>query len=212
MPFPVDPATLGAYVIASSAVVVSPGPDTLLILRHSMASGPRVGLATVAGVQMGIAMHTLLAALGLSVIIASSPTLFTAVSVAGAAYLGYLGLTSFGGALVRIDDSGRTVGAGPWRAAREAVLCNLLNPKVILLFLALMPNFVDPARGAVPVQLAVLGAVLLAINIVWQVPLAFAADMVRRLLGNPTVQRGVSWVTGLILIGFALLIVYEHVL
>lgn len=212
MPFPVDPATLGAYAIAASAVVISPGPDTLLILRHSMASGTRVGLATVAGVQAGIAVHTLLAALGLSVVIASSPTLFTGVSIAGAAYLGYLGLASFSGALVRIDESGHANGVGPWRAARDAVLCNLLNPKVILLFLALMPNFIEPGRGGVPLQLTVLGTVLLAINIAWQVPLAFAADVARRLLGNPRIQRGVSWATGVILIGFAALIVHDHIL
>lgn len=101
---------------------------------------------------------------------------------------------------------------GPWRAARDAVLCNLLNPKVILLFMALMPSFIKPERGSVPLQLAVLGIVLLAINVAWQVPLAFAADVARRLLGNPRIQRGVSWATGVILIGFAVLIVHDHVL
>jgi threonine/homoserine/homoserine lactone efflux protein len=75
---------LAAFVLAISAIVLSPGPDTMLILRYTMNGGQRVGLATVAGVQAGLAVHTTLAVLGLSLVIASSPTLFQAIAVAGA--------------------------------------------------------------------------------------------------------------------------------
>jgi homoserine/homoserine lactone efflux protein len=91
----VDPTTLLAFVIASGAIVLSPGPDTILILRYTMSSGTRVGLATVAGVQLGLAAHTLLAILGITVIIVSSPILFKFVALAGAAYLAWLGIQSF---------------------------------------------------------------------------------------------------------------------
>jgi len=208
---PVEPATLGAFVVAISAIVMSPGPDTLIILRSALGSGRRAGFAAVAGVQLGLMVHTTLAVLGLSLIIASSPVLFKAVAVAGAAYLAWLGVQGFrdGGAL--------TVGAGPSavglaRACRDAILCNVLNPKVILLFLALLPNFVDAKRGHVAAQLVTLAAVLIVVNVLWQLPLAWGAEVIRRWLGRAGVQRAVSRLTGAVLLAFAALMLYEHLL
>jgi len=186
---PVEPATLLAYSLTVAAVVLSPGPDTILILRYALGSGCRVGLATVAGVQFGLLGHTLLAVFGISVIIATTPWLFRSVALAGALYLGWIGM-----------------------AVRDAMLCNLLNPKVILLFLALLPNFVDAERGDVPAQLIFLSLVLLVINVAWQAPLAWAAVAVRRWLNRPRVQRVVNVTTGTFLVGFALLMVWEQVL
>ena len=178
---PVEPAVLGAFVVAVTALVMSPGPDTVLVLRYTLISGRRVGLATVAGVQLGLLAHTLAAVLGISLIIASSPALFKTVAVAGAGYLGWLGIQGLrgGGAL------GLGAGSAPaamTTACRDAIICNILNPKVILLFLALFPNFVDARRGGVISQLLTLAAVLIAINVVWQAPLAWVADAVRRWL------------------------------
>lgn len=207
MDLPVAPATLLAFLSVALAIVVSPGPDTLLILRNTLNSGTRTGMATVAGVQLGLIGHTALAALGLSVVIASSPRLFGLVALAGGGYLGWLGLQSFRGGLMRIDTAGRTVGAGA--ALRDAMLTNLLNPKVILLFLALMPGFVDPARAATP-QLVMLALALLAINIVWQVPVALAAEAARRQLSRPMVQRWINRLTGAILTGFGVLLIWDH--
>ena len=211
---PVDLATIAAFSAASVAIVLSPGPDTMLILRYTMNGGQRIGLATVAGVQIGLMVHTLAAVLGLSLVIASAPVLFKGIAVAGALYLGWLAIESVRAGIVRLngggpDDAGPVLRAR--KACRDAVLCNVLNPKVILLFLALMPNFVDPSRGQVPAQLAVLGVVLVLINIVWQLPLAFAAEAIRRWLGSPTVQRWVNWGTGGVLMTFAVLMLYEHI-
>ena len=114
---PVEAATLGAFVIAVAAIVVSPGPDTMVILRYALASGRRAGFAAVAGVQLGLMVHTVLAVLGVSLIIASSPVLFKLVAVAGAAYLAWLGVQGFRGG----RRSGRTAPAllrtWPWPAA-----------------------------------------------------------------------------------------------
>ncbi|MCB2100877.1 MAG: LysE family translocator [Rhodobacterales bacterium] len=209
---PVPPATLGAFVLAALAIVLSPGPDTLLILRHTIASGRRVGLATVAGVQLGLLVHTAMAVGGLSLIIASSPALFRLVAVAGALYLGWLGLQGFreGGALHIGAKAGPETTAG--RACRQAILTNVLNPKVILLFLALFPNFVDRARPDVPAQLATLAAALIVVNTLYQAPLAWAADVVRRWVDRPGVQTWVARGTGAIFIGFAVLLLLDHAL
>jgi len=208
---PVEPATLGAYAVAVLAIVVSPGPDTMLILRYALTSGQRAGFAAVAGVQLGLMIHTVLAILGISLLVASSPLLFKAVAIAGAAYLAWLGIQGFREAgTIRLDGSKRPVGAA--RACRDAVITNVLNPKVILLFLALLPNFVDTGRGDVPAQLITLAAVLIVINVMWQAPLAWAAQIIRSWLVKPAVQRAVSRLTGAILLLFASLMLYEHLL
>lgn len=208
---PVEPTTLAAFSLAVLAVVISPGPDTLLILRYALASGQRAGFAAVAGVQLGLVVHTTLAITGLSVLIASSPPLFKGVAVAGAAYLAWLGVQGFreeGGLGLAAD--AQTVGVA--KACRDALLTNVLNPKVILLFLALFPNFVVVARGDVTAQLLVLSATLIVINVAWQAPLAWAAEGVRRWLARPAIARAVSRATGVILIGFAALMLYEHLI
>ncbi len=206
---PVEPAILGAFIIAASALVITPGPDTVLIVRYALGSGQRVGLAAVAGVQLGLLVHTGLAVAGISLIIASSPVLFRAVALAGAAYLGWLGLQGFrgGGALGFNAAPGDISGL---RALRDAALTNLLNPKVILLFLALLPNFVDTARDDVAAQLMTLAAALIVINVLWQAPLAWLAVTVRHWFGDPAVSRMISRVTGGILIFFAVLMVYDN--
>ncbi len=206
---PVEPATLGAFVIAVAAVVVSPGPDTMIILRYALASGRKAGFAAVAGVQVGLMVHTVLAVLGVSLIIASSPVLFKLVAVAGAAYLAWLGVQGFRGAGGFGPDGDRP-SANLTRACRDAILTNLLNPKVILLFLALFPNFVDARRDDVPAQLVTLAVVLVVVNVVWQAPLAWAAEAIGRWLGRPGVGRWVSRITGGVLLAFAVLLLYQH--
>jgi hypothetical protein len=139
---PVDLATLGAFAVAAGAIAVSPGPDTILILRYALTSGRVAGLAAVAGVQIGLVVHTALAAAGVSALIASSPVLFEGLAVAGAAYLAWLGLQGFRPDVLSI---GRAAHARAGRACRDAIVCNVLNPKVIVLFLALYRNFLTIA-------------------------------------------------------------------
>jgi threonine/homoserine/homoserine lactone efflux protein len=207
---PVEPLTLVQYLVAVSALVLSPGPDTALILRYTITSGLRVGFATVAGVQIGLTVHTLLAVLGVSLLIASSPTLFRAVAVAGALYLGWLGWQGLrGGGVLAFGRTPSAVGAV--KGCRDAVLTNLLNPKVILLFLALLPNFVDTGRPGVSRQLAFLGTVLIVVNTLWQSLLAWSAERVRRWFERPAIGRWVSIGTGIALLLIAASILSEHV-
>lgn len=213
---PVDSATLVAFSLAVLAIVVSPGPDTMLILRHTLIGGRAPGLAAVAGVQVGIGMHTLLAVLGVSLLIASSPMLFKTVAVAGALYLGWIGLRNLTGpgdlALPATVGGPISASEGLLRPFREAVLTNLLNPKVIVLFLALFPNFVDRTRLDTTAQLLTLALVLVVINVLWQAPMAFAAGWVKRWLGRPGAALWVARATGFIFLGFALGMLWEHFL
>ena len=212
MILPIDTPTLFAFVLTASVIVLTPGPDTLIILRNAISSGPRVGLVTVAGVQFGLVGHTALAVLGISVLIASTPWLFKAVALAGAAYIGWMGVQSFmPHGLLHVGASGKPAVRGI-KAFRDATLCNLLNPKVILLFLALFPNFVDRTRDDVPAQLITLSLTLIILNTLWQTPIAMAAEPVRRWLKNPRIYKTVMYSTGTLLIIVAVMMIVENLL
>ena len=212
-----DPAVLIAYLLTAGAIVVSPGPDTTLIVRHTLTSGLPAGLGTVAGTTIGLLGHTLATVLGLSIIIAACPTALAAIAICGASYLAWLGWQAFRAGVISFGDATANKGA-PYvsgkLALRDGLISNLVNPKVILLFLSLMPQFIQPAteHGSVPAQLAVMGAILIAMSLAWQVPLVLAAESVRGWLARPSVQQGINWVTGAILLGFAGLMLYDHVL
>ena len=182
-----------------------------MILRYTISSGRGVGSAAVAGVQLGLAGHTLLVVVGLSVVIASSPNLFALIAIVGAIYIAWLGIQGIRMGIVQIDKA-TSAEISHAKALRDATLTNLLNPKVILLFLALVPNFVDVDRGHVISQLVVLGITLIIVNTLWQLPLAFAADWIRKLLDQPRAQRIINWTSGTVLIGIAIHMLVEHVL
>ena len=209
--FPADPAVLAAFVTTATAIIISPGPDTIVILRHAMNNGRGAGLAAVSGVQLGLVVHTLLAIVGISLLIASTPFLLTGISVVGAGYLAWLGFKSLqGGGGLTFDDTSATTKKG--QALREAALCNLLNPKVILIFLALYPNFIDYGRGNITEQLIGLSVILIALNTIWQAPMALAANALRRWMSNPAVLLGVNRASGGILILMAALMLGQNLL
>lgn len=200
------------FTLTAAAIVASPGPDTMLILRNSFMGGRRVGLYTVAGVQLGLVGHTLMAVLGLAALLAASPIAFKIIAICGACYLGYLGIQTLRSGIITGDPA--QSGAARITAAsavRDATFTNLLNPKVILLFLALMPQFVDTARGHVSLQMLILSGWLLILNVIWQSPLALLAEVMRRVLLQPMAQRIVNWLTGAILLFFAGLLLYDYI-
>ena len=206
---PVEPASLAAFTAAVMAAVISPGPDTLIILRYTLASGRRVGLATLAGVQLGLVVHTAAASTGLSLVIVSVPALYGALAVAGACYLGWLGWQSIRAGVVAFaaeDD----FAVGAVKGMRDAALTNILNPKVIFLFLALMPSFVSPERGRLAWQFTTLAAALIVVNTIWQGALVLTAEAARDRLAQPHIQRTLSWTTGVILIALAIALIVER--
>lgn len=160
----IDQPTLITYVAIVLGFVFIPGPATLLTVARATTSGTRVGIATGAGITVGDIVHTLLAIIGVSAIIATSAVLFSIIKYMGAAYLVYLGIkaiiekspTSLGG-------KGQLPITAP-QAFRQAVLAELLNPKTALFFLAFLPQFVKPENGAVIIQLSILGGLFALIG------------------------------------------------
>ena len=173
--------------------MVVPGPNLIYIVTRGASQGRRAGLASALGVETGTLIHIAAAALGLSALLASSATAFEFVRYAGAAYLLYLGVRT----LRSRNGSRPEVGGAPepalGRAYAEGVLVNVLNPKVALFFLAFLPQFVDPGRGATTVQVLVLGAVFFAIALTLDLLYVLAASLLGARLGSrPDLLRRVS--------------------
>ena len=161
-----EPSTLALFALAAAVLVAVPGPNLVYILTRSLSEGRRAGLASVLGVETGTVLHVLAAALGLSALVASSAVLLDVVRYAGAAYLVYLGVRALRGrAAAAAAPSPGTASGSAARAYRQGVVVQVLNPKVGLFFLALMPQFVDPRVGPVAVQVVVLGLVLGTIGV-----------------------------------------------
>src|SRR5947208_3505382 len=136
------------FVATGVLLNLTPGQDTLYILGRSIARGRRIGLASALGISAGSVVHTLAAALGLSAVLATSASAFLVLKVVGALYLVYLGVRMLitrtaAFAATDIADSVDT-----WTAFRQGMLTNVLNPKVALFFLALMPQFIEPDSPA----------------------------------------------------------------
>ena len=213
---PLDPALYSAFVVVALAAILSPGPDTLLVIRATLGGSLRSGGAALFGVQIGMLGHLAAAVFGISLLAVAVPQALQAIAVVGALYLCWLGSRALRDALSKNVDLGTiSASAKPLRAGiacRDALLTNLLNPKVILLFIALMPGFVAPERGDVPLQLALLGVTIICLNFLWLGALVLLAMSARRWLERPMVQRGLAFASGLVFIAFAVLMVVEFIL
>jgi threonine/homoserine/homoserine lactone efflux protein len=192
----IEPATLIAYIAIVLGFVFLPGPATLLTIARATTSGTRVGVATGAGVAAGDVIHTFMAIVGLSAIIAASALLFSIIKYAGAAYLIYLGLRAIF-EKAPADLVGRALPITAGTAFRQAVLTELLNPKTALFFLAFLPQFVHPENGMVWLQLTQLGLIFVLLGLFSTVVFAIgAAGLGRFLRRNPTVLKWQGKVVG----------------
>ena len=194
-----DATTLGIFVAASLALTLVPGPAVLYIVARSVEGGRPAGLVSVLGIGAGGFVHVLFAALGLSALLISSAAAFAVVKWLGVAYLIYLGLTRF-----FARDEGATavsVEREPLRRVfSQGVIVNILNPKTALFFLAFLPQFVDPARGAVTAQIILLGTTFVGIALctdgLYALLSGTAADWLRRRNESARFRRAGRYASG----------------
>lgn len=197
--------TLLAFIAASVAVTLSPGPDNLMVLAQGIARGQRAGLGIALGCALGCFTHTLWATLGVSALLLASPNAFMALKFAGAAYLAWLGVQALR-SRGTVDGAGAVVGRPvPWyRHVARGFIANAINPKVALFFLAFLPQFTQPAAGNPSLQMLVLGAVFAAQTVVVFGAIALASARIGGMLAR-TPQSGM-WLdrlAGCVFIGLA---------
>ena len=194
---------LVAFLVTTAIAMVVPGPDMLFVLASGLRGGPRLALLATFGVARGEAVHISLAAAGLSALFLAAPSAFTAVRIAGALYLLYLGIQSIRG---RSGLGGRDSAPAPRHASRtylQGLLTNLGNPKMITFTIAFLPQFVDPGLGHVWAQFLILGAIFLAFEFAVDGTVGLFAGRIGTLLSRRKARRGVEIATGSIFIGLA---------
>jgi len=199
-----DAGTLGVFLAAALALLIVPGPAVLFIVARSVEQGRLAGVVSTLGIGTGSLVHVAAAALGLSSLLVSSATAFSVVKYAGAAYLVFLGLRT----LLAKDEAAAEPGARArslGRLYRQGVVVNVLNPKTALFFFAFLPQFVDPARGSVGLQIATLGCLFVVLGLasdgLYALLAGTAGAVLRRSIAFARMRR---WVAGSVFVGLGL--------
>jgi RhtB (resistance to homoserine/threonine) family protein len=194
------------FLAAGIILNLTPGADTLYILTRSVSQGKRAGNYSVFGIIAGTMIHTTLAALGLSIILAKSVTAFMTVKYLGVAYLIYLGVRMIINKNNIFDSASQQIERTHlWKIFRQGMLTNLLNPKVALFFLAFLPQFVNVHNtyGALPFLL--LGMTFMTTGLAWCLVLAnFSSSITGTLRNNDRIGKWMQRMSGLIFISIGL--------
>jgi len=196
--------TLLAFGMASVLLALAPGPDNIFVLTQSAMHGKASGLIVTLGLCTGLLFHTTAVAFGVAVIFQASAIAFTALKLAGAGYLLYLAWQVFraSATAIKAGPNGRlTFG----KLYQRGIIMNVTNPKVSIFFLAFLPQFADPARGSLTLQLILLGGVFIAATVVVFGGIAWMAGSLGQwLIKNEKAQIIMNRVAGVVFVGLAL--------
>jgi len=198
------------FLVVSAIVVITPGVDMALVTKNALLQGRAAAQAAALGINVGIFVWTIAAAVGLAAVIAASAAAFTAIKLAGAVYLVYLGVRSL--LASRRSASTLSTERRPLTTAaafRQGVASNLLNPKIAVFFTSLLPQFVDEGHATAQ-DLLLLGALFNAMGVVWLLAYAAIAARGRGLLQQPRVQRAFERVTGVAFIALGTRLALER--
>jgi threonine/homoserine/homoserine lactone efflux protein len=206
----IDLATLTLFIPIALALNLTPGADMLFCLGTGAKSGPRAGVAASLGIATGAFVHALAGGLGLAALIKATPLAYEAIRLAGIGYLLLLAYRAF------CNPPAPLIGAEvaksqSWRAWKDGTLVCLFNPKVALFMLALVPQFVDPARGSVLGQFLIFGMILnIGGTIINALVGVFAGRISGALLRNQTAAQAVQYVTGSIFVALAAKLAFDR--
>lgn len=198
------------FILAAILLNLTPGTDSMYIITRSVSQGNKAGLYSVLGIVTGILVHTVLAALGLSIILANSPLAFTIVKYIGASYLCYLGfkmLTSKSKSILSdsLPNNGKLVQAESLnyrRIYKQGILTNTFNPKVALFFLAFFPQFIDSNYTYSALSFLILGLSFAITGFIWCLCLALlASKFSANLRKNPSIEVLLNKISGAVFIG-----------
>ena len=205
-----DPDLTLAYVALAAALAVSPGPDVLFVVANGMRHKIKGAVASALGIGFGSILHALAAALGISAVIAASPTAFEILKYVGAGYLLFLGiqaLISWWAYSNTLDTNNAPVEVSVWNVFRRGLITNMFNPKVIVFYLALLPQFVNVELGNVGLQIFLLGSIHNVIGVMFLVSVGLAAGKASNWLSVTSFGKWMDGIAGLFFIGLAIRLV-----
>jgi threonine/homoserine/homoserine lactone efflux protein len=194
--------TLLIFSAAVLGLLLAPGPNMAFLFAHSFAQGPRGGLAVATGIFIADLALSVLTAAGVTAVVMALPASFDAIRIAGALYLLWLAIQSF--RAQRRESPDVRIEGSLGRVVRRAAINSLFNPKALLFFLVFLPQFVDPPRGHVAAQLAVLGTVLSFEALVFHALLGVSSGSLAHRLKTPRTRLVLGRLQGLIFLGLAL--------
>ena len=201
------PADLAAFLAVSAVVIATPGQDTALTVKNTLAGGRRGGIFTALGVVSGQLTWALATSLGLAGLLRASEPAFAALKLVGACYLVYLGVTTLAGALrghrASALDAARPPSLSAAAAYRQGILSNLGNAKIAVFFTSLLPQFV-PGGGASFPTLILLGLIFATMTLAWLSCYAVVVEKAGNVLRRPRARRALEAVTGTVLVGLGL--------
>jgi RhtB (resistance to homoserine/threonine) family protein len=204
---------LSLFLFSCVLLNITPGQDSMYIIGRSVAQGRRAGIFSVWGIMTGVLIHTLFAALGLSVILSTSSMAFGIIKYLGAAYLIWLGigfLRSKGNPAGPAAQQ-RNPHLSPWKVFRQGVLTNVLNPKVALFFLSFLPQFVDTQTGFAFLSFMTLGLIFFTTGTIWCLILVFGSTWIAGRFRTSSPTGGyLRKVTGLLFVGLGIKLALSH--
>ena len=195
-----------SFSLATIVLALSPGPDNIYVLSQSIANGAKSGLATTAGLISGCIVHTTLLAFGLSAIITASPTIFYGIKIFGAAYLLYLAFKVYKSD-AKISLTSAVSKISHKKLFKQGVIMNILNPKVMIFFLAFFPGFLWDKEGDTVFQFYVLGITFMIVSfIVFGIISVLAGKISTYLKSHKAVGPILKWLQIIVFIGIAIYI------
>jgi RhtB (resistance to homoserine/threonine) family protein len=205
-----DPQVV-AFVGVAAALTVSPGADTMLVLKNSVRGGRSAGWMTIAGILSGCLVHAVMSAVGLSVILMKSALAFQVVKLAGAAYLIWIGIRTFRSGGGDPEAAGTPVAptGSPADSFREGFVANVLNPKVSVFYLAFLPQFISPG-DPVLAKSVLLACIHNLMGALWLGGLATVAARGRVWLDRPRVRRVIARASGAVLVAMGARLAVER--
>ena len=199
--------TFSAFFLASALLAIAPGPDNVFVLTQSALHGRLSGLVVMFGLCTGLLVHTAAVAFGVAVIFQASAVAFTTLKVVGAGYLLYLAWQVLRASPEQIHLDGNPQ-SGMGALYRRGIIMNVTNPKVSIFFLAFLPQFADPARGALSLQMVTLGGIFILATLLIFGAVALIGGALGDWLNRSTrAQRMMNWVAGTVFVGLALKLV-----
>lgn len=205
-------ATLAAFALVALGMVLSPGPNMIYLISRSIMQGRLAGLISLLGVAMGFVFYMLAAAFGLTALLLAVPMAYDAIRWAGAAYLLWLAWNAVRpGGRSPLDPRTDLPRDRPWRLFAMGFLTNLLNPKIAVLYLSLLPQFIDPAQGHVLAQSLTLGVTQIAVSLTVNGLIVMAAGTVAAWFATrPMWLRIQRWLMAGVLAGLAVRLAVER--
>ena len=199
--------TFSAFFLASTLLAIAPGPDNVFVLTQSALHGKLSGLVVVFGLCTGLLVHTAAVTFGIAVIFQASTLAFTLLKIIGAGYLVYLALQIVRATPEQIRmQSDQQKGLGT--LYRRGIIMNVTNPKVSIFFLAFLPQFADPGRGPISLQMVALGGIFITATILVFGAMALIGGALGEWLNrSERAQRVMNWTAGTIFVGLALKLV-----